>query len=675
MIDAGGDKGGDGLRESELPFEEGVGSDRVRSAAMHQLPWYVIVYEGPEHRVAALNREFLSILDGFNPTGMRAVDYLGGSEAQGIIEIFDRAYAGEQAVFHRMRIGVVTPNGHQQEIVLDFEVSPFRDRHGQIVGVLGAGRDVTVAVRREKADAAAALELGRRYRRATDVIAEVQHALLPTRLPVLPAVQVAASYVVGGTEQAAGGDWFDVLPRPDGQVAAVVGDVVGHGVAAAAVMAQLRAVALERLNAGVGPAQTVEALDRFTRVVPAARSATVCVLVLEPGERTVTYCAAGHPPPLVLDGRGGARFLDPSGAPPLSHTVQDAHGNAIVRGVLSSTLGPGELVLLYTDGIVERPGVPATTGTVELSQTAAAAAADDLMPVFTLPSAVDRVTAQTLERLTRATGSVDDITLLAIQPTDVLPDLHVHTQLNRAGIPAVRAQLRGWLGTDRAAEHAVNQLDEILGELLENVVEHAYGDSGASTDGYPRPDGGGAVTVRAHLDELGTITLIIRDEGSWVPRGGHPVPGRGLGLAIAQDFADQVQVDHSPDGTTVTVTFTPWKDSHGSTAQSPRPVPGLFDTYTQHRDEQAIMTVLGPVDAACVPELDAQLALNIVPGVVPLVVDLQQVTVLSSAAIHALRRRLEQAGKAGVAVQVVSSPGTVAHQVLSLVGIDTAAGH
>ncbi len=144
-------------------------------------------------------------------------------------------------------------------------------------------------------------------------------------------------------------------------------------------------------------------------------------------------------------------------------------------------------MLLYTDGIVERPGVPATTGTVELSQTAAAAAADDLMPVFTLPSAVDRVTAQTLERLTRATGSVDDITLLAIQPTDVLPDLHVHTQLNRAGIPAVRAQLRGWLGTDRAAEHAVNQLDEILGELLENVVEHAYGDSGPPPTATPAP--------------------------------------------------------------------------------------------------------------------------------------------------------------------------------------------
>jgi serine phosphatase RsbU (regulator of sigma subunit) len=74
------------------------------------------------------------------------------------------------------------------------------------------------------------------------IVAELQEALLPTALPVLPRARIAARYLVAGHEQAAGGDWFDAIPLADGSVALVVGDVVGHGVAASAAMGQLRAV-------------------------------------------------------------------------------------------------------------------------------------------------------------------------------------------------------------------------------------------------------------------------------------------------------------------------------------------------------------------------------------------------------------------------------------------------
>ncbi|WP_176819059.1 SpoIIE family protein phosphatase [Quadrisphaera sp. DSM 44207] len=633
----------------------------MRSAVLHQLPWYVIVYEGPEHRAAALNAEFLQVLGGFNPVGMRAADFLGGSEDQGIIGIFDRAYVGEQALFHRMRLGVATPHGHQQEIVLDFEVSPFRDRHGAIVGVVGVGRDVTATVRQQEADAAAAAELGRRYRRATDVIEEVQRALLPTRLPVLPSVEVAASYVVGGEEQAAGGDWYDVLPRPSGVVAAVVGDVVGHGVGASAVMAQLRAVALERLHAGASPADVVRALDRFVEVVPEARSATICVLHLRPGERSLEYCTAGHSPPLVIDGDGdrGSRYLDPVPAPPLGEDAE--------RTTSTAVLSPGELVLLYTDGIIERPGTSAMAGTAELAQVAAAAAADRLMPVFTLPAAVDRVTVQTLERLTRVTGSTDDITLLALQPTAPLPDLHLAAETTRADIPRVRAEVRRWLGAERVAEHALDRLDEIVTELVDNAVEHAYADAGPSTH---TGDGSGHVAVDAHLDERGVVTLTVTDRGRWRPPP-QPTTGRGLGLAIVQHLTDRMQLDHTPEGTTVTVRFQPWKISHGAGPQAPRTAREVFDAFTEHRADRSILTVRGPVDASNILELDAELSLGVTPGAPPLTVDLEQVTVLSSAALHAIRRRLDQARLAGVDTHLASSPGTVAQQVFALVGIDT----
>ncbi len=634
---------GDGVHEPDLPVDEGVGSDRVRSAALHQLPWYVFVLSGPEHRVVAVNEEILRVLGGFNPVELRVVDVLGGSEDQGIVQMYDRAYAGEQALFHRMRFAVAAPNGHREEIVIDFEVTPFRDRHGRVVGITAIGRNVIDVVRREQAEAAAAAELTRRYRRATDVIEEVQHALLPDRLPVLPGVQLAASYVLGGAEQAAGGDWFDVLARADGTVAAVVGDVVGHGVAASAVMAQLRAVALERLDAGCGPAEVVSALDRFTRVVPAAGSATVCVLLLHPGTGAVEHCAAGHPPPLVVGagGAGGAaRFLNPSGAPPLGERDGQRDGQ---RDVQRAVLEPGELVLLYTDGIVERPGVPATTGTVELAQVAAAAAADQLMPAFSLPSAVERVTAQTLERLTRESGSGDDITLLALQPVPVLVDLHLRTHLTRTGIPAVRAGLRAWLGTGRIDAEALDQLDEVVSELAENVVEHAYaptrGCADSATDGGG--DGGGPFTLDVRLDELGSITLCLADRGRWRPPV-EPAVGQGLGLVIVQQFSEDVRVDPSPAGTTVTVRFRPWKSSHGAAPTPPRPVSELFDIYTENRSERSITTVRGPVDVANVAELDAELALSTAPGAVPLSVDLRQVSVLASAAVHVIRRRLQQ---------------------------------
>nr|WP_246315358.1 SpoIIE family protein phosphatase [Kineococcus aurantiacus] len=655
---------------------------------MRQLPYYVQVFRGPDHVNVGETDEVVALYGDQRNVGRQIADYLTGAEGQGLIEMLDRVYAGERLTARGVRFGVVTAAGSAQEVFADMDFLPLRDASGHVVGSIASGHDVTDQVRADHEQAAEAVELSRRYRRATDVIEEVQRALLPARLPVLPGVEVAASYVVGGAEQAAGGDWFDVLARPDGTVAAVVGDVVGHGVAASAVMAQLRAVALERLDAGADPAQVVTALDRFTRVVPAARSATVCVLVLGPdagsGRRAVAYCAAGHPPPLVLNLEGGSRYLDPSGAPPLGHTSTStgaAGGRAGVRGsigprtgrsVQHAGLGAGELVLLYTDGIVERPGVAATVGTVELAQVAAAAAADGLMPVFTLASAVDRVSVQTLERLTRETGSVDDVTLLALQPVTPSPDLHLHTHLTRSGIPAVRAALRRWLGAERVALLAVDQLDEVVSELLENVVEHAYGSPG-DPGGLVRAEGGGPVTVHAHLDDLGLITLSVADEGTWVPRP-EPVAGRGLGLTFAQDFAEQVHVESSAAGSTVTVVFRPWKSPRGAAPVAPRRVPGFFDTYTQHHQGRSVVTVRGPVDAANAAELDSQLALSVVPGAAPVQVDLQEVTVLSSAALHALRRRLDQAERVGVQVSLLSSPGTVAQQVLALAGMDTGPG-
>ncbi|HEX6404379.1 MAG TPA: SpoIIE family protein phosphatase [Pseudonocardiaceae bacterium] len=148
-----------------------------------------------------------------------------------------------------------------------------------------------------------------------------------------------------------------------GRVALVVGDVVGHGVAASAVMGQLRAVLADRLDDSGDITTALAAVDRLARRLPAARAATVCMAVLDPGDGSLSYCTAGHPPPLVIPVDGPPRYLPPTGGGPL--------GTGSTFPLDKTTLHTGEVLLLYSDGILERPGREITVSTVELAQVAA----------------------------------------------------------------------------------------------------------------------------------------------------------------------------------------------------------------------------------------------------------------------------------------------------------------
>src|SRR5271157_2618378 len=129
-------------------------------------------------------------------------------------------------------------------------------------------------------------------------VAVLQEALLPAALPVLPRARIAARYLVAWDEHAAGGDWFDAIPLADGSVALIVGDVVGHGVAAAAAMGQLRAVLAELLATEADLGHVLERADAFAA-------------------GTLRYTTCGHPPPLVIGIDGAARYLEGTGTGPL----------------------------------------------------------------------------------------------------------------------------------------------------------------------------------------------------------------------------------------------------------------------------------------------------------------------------------------------------------------------
>jgi serine phosphatase RsbU (regulator of sigma subunit)/anti-sigma regulatory factor (Ser/Thr protein kinase)/anti-anti-sigma regulatory factor len=600
----------------------------LRAELLHQLPILPVLFLGPDRIAAATNQALVDFYDGYSPMGRALRDTLVGLEDQGMVEMYDRALNGETVRYDRTRWVLVTPEGQEQEVWLNHLAMPFRDRDGEIVGAIAMAIDITPEVRRQQEEADAARDLSRRYQRATDVIAEVQRALLPARLPVLPAVDVAATYVIGGAEQAAG----------------------GHGVDASAVMAQLRAVTLERLDAGVSPSDVVAALDRFVRVLPAARGATVCILRFDTITGEFEFCSAGHPPPLVVDTRIGSRYAASDSQGPI--------GERATRRSIQDHLEPGAVLLLYSDGIIERPGIAATTGTVELVHAAELAVADRLLPAFSSPSAVERATSQVLERLTRLTGSLDDITMLALQRVEPLAPLHHRAVITHSGSAGMRTALRSWFGLDRIDPHALFELDQIVTELCENSIQHGYG-------GQP-----GTVTLDAALATDGLLTLTVSDHGRWRPE--PDTASRGIGLAVVQRLAEKLTVVVD-DGTRVVVDYRPWKLALNTPATAPKGAHGVADVYLRPLDGVPTLVVSGPVDASVIEQLAAELALCTAPGARDFTIDLNDVTLLSSQAIRTIRRSLCHAENAGITATIHSRPGSVAQQVLHLAAIPTSA--
>jgi serine phosphatase RsbU (regulator of sigma subunit) len=185
------------------------------------------------------------------------------------------------------------------------------------------------------------------------IVERLQRSLLPSILEVKGLV-TAAEYLPAARHHNVGGDWYDVFEPSPGVVAWVIGDVAGHGFGEAVVMAQLRNALRAYALHTTDPAEILHRLDRFVSAyLPNDTTATACVLVLDRSSGMVRYSVAGHPPPLLLAERGGvqlAAWLDQAKGLPLGVRETDP------RPVSGFALRPGDTLVLYTDGLVEKPG-------------------------------------------------------------------------------------------------------------------------------------------------------------------------------------------------------------------------------------------------------------------------------------------------------------------------------
>jgi PAS domain S-box-containing protein len=356
------------------------------------------------------------------------------------------------------------------------------------------------------------------YEREHRIAETLQRSLLPERLPPIEGVALAARYLPGARGAAIGGDWYDVLERPDGRVALVVGDVAGHGLRAAASMGQLRNAFRAYGMVEASPAEVVARINRLVMSGVEQVMATVLYLVLDRESGEVAWSAAGHPPPLVI-APDGARFLEGGRSVPIG-----AADPAVFREA-TAILPPGSSLLLYTDGLVERRDTPLEERLEELAN-AAAGAGDEL----------GELCEHVISVVLGDADPGDDVALLAVRP---LPVVDTEISLTLPAEPGSLAQLRRrlarFLHATGATELEQYEITLTICEAAGNAIEHAYGPGDATYE----------VDVRF---DAGELTAVVRDRGSWRDKRGEH---RGRGLSIIEDLMDDVAVERDDGGTLV----------------------------------------------------------------------------------------------------------------------------
>jgi serine phosphatase RsbU (regulator of sigma subunit)/anti-sigma regulatory factor (Ser/Thr protein kinase) len=345
----------------------------------------------------------------------------------------------------------------------------------------------------------------------------LQHAILgPADLPHGFAVR----YQAASRPLQVGGDWYDIVDLDDGRIALIVGDCVGHGLAAATVMGQVRSACRALLFENPSPSAALAGLDRFAARLPGAQCTTAVCAVLNPDTGELVYSSAGHPPPVLVDADGTTRILDDG------HTIALGVRPDWSRPEARVTIPPRATLLLYTDGLVERRRHPLQQGisrAAGLVQDGRASTLEDLAN-------------QIMSGLAPSGGYQDDVVLLLYRHP---APLELEFPADVSQLAPTRTALRRWLTRARLDPDQTMNVLVAAGEAVANAIEHGH-----------RHSPGGTISLGATI-LVDQVRLTITDTGSWKTPQPATETHRGRGIALMRGLMQDVTINPHTAGTTV----------------------------------------------------------------------------------------------------------------------------
>jgi anti-sigma regulatory factor (Ser/Thr protein kinase)/PAS domain-containing protein len=481
----------------ELPAREVL--DRV--------PALVALVHGPDHRVAYVNDAYTQAF-GPRALGEPAREALPELAELGLLPLLEQVLRSARPRTLKSR---KAPDGRSYT----FTCTPVAEGTRGDGGVLVFATDVT-----DHAEAAERLRASERRQRETAVT--LQRSLLPQQLEQPDDLRIAATYHPGGTETAVGGDWYDVITLGGGRTALVIGDVMGRGVRAAAVMGQLRTAVRAYARLDLPPHEVLQLLDGLAGEIDPHQIATCVYAVHDPNEGRLVYASAGHLPLLVRDADGTVQRADEPTGPPLG-TCGWMHASGSVP------LGPGATAVLYTDGLVERRDADLDEGI--------AALADALAGATGTPQVI-------CDRLVRSAGVTadhdDDVAVLVLQQparTGADGELFRNAALELLGgmeaAPRARAFASGVLTSWRFPPDLHDLGVLAASELVANSLQH------------------GTPPMRLRLRRTDRRLIIeVTDGDDHLPRRRRAEPGdeSGRGISIVATIASHWGSRRTPGG-------------------------------------------------------------------------------------------------------------------------------
>ena len=540
------------------------------------LPALVAVSYGPGHRIGYLNRAYTDVF-GPRPTGVPAHQVMPELEELGLLPLMDQAFrtgrprtvkarkvtnpsftssdhgsgpgstqgagggsgAGAGAGAERPRYftfvcapvrdsedlgrqvtSLAATHQHQQGRITTSPRSPFgalrrSTNAADVCGVLVFGAEVTDQVQVTE-------RLRESERRHREAAVTLQRSLLPQKLEQPDDLRVAATDQPGGADAAVGGDWYDVITLGGGRTALVIGDVMGRGMRAAAVMGQLRTAVRAYARLDLPPHEVLQLLDGLASEIDATLIATCVYAVYDPSEQRLVYASAGHLPLMIREADGSVTRPEEPCGPPLG-TGGYLHTSASVA------LGTGATGVLYTDGLVERREQDIDEGLDALARTFAGATGQP-----------DVICARLLRAMGVTPDHDDDVAALVFQLPErdsETAELFRSASLDLLGgaeaVSSARAFTSGVLASWRLGEELLDLGVLAVSELVSNSFTH----------GHP--------PMRLRLRRTDRrLTVEVTDADDHLPRRrrAEPADETGRGIAIIATIASSWGTRRTPDG-------------------------------------------------------------------------------------------------------------------------------